>query len=262
MNNDYKILQEDVTRPFSPERFSISRRPVSVGRITHPIAKDGLPCCLDMLVKLPGGDLVVPEPYVSNPGIAEYLSACVEFEDRLLPAWRETHYAYLTVDYRYVAPRTTHRNRGWHIDGFQGARYPVKMNVCHEYIVSDRLPTEFTDAVTDASGLDELKHNWFVELGKQIPDDRQVLRPEPFEIVVMSAYQLHRSQEANETDAGWRGFLRLDISLKQQDRLGNTLNPLLPAPFEFVPRSLPEGLAVPVDDAGWDGARTFDGSRH
>jgi hypothetical protein len=68
----------------------------------------------------------------------------------------------------------------------------------------------------------------------------------------------HRTKAMTRPNAerdAWRTFVRLDVSCKQQDRLGNTLNPVLAAPFEHVPRSMPDGLGVPVSDSRWDGAK-------
>ncbi|MEP3667009.1 MAG: hypothetical protein ABJN42_09790 [Roseibium sp.] len=250
------LLKEDVSRPFSSERFNMRRLPVLVGRV--PIESIGNhPSSLDMLIKLPGGPLCLPEPYASCDGVGRFLVACLAREDALLPGWRKTHHLYLTFDRREVQPGGTHRNEGWHFDGMQGARYPDKLNACHQYVLSTHLPTEYASHPVDASGLDDLRHDWFRELGSQIPEATPVFRPAPGEICLMSAYQMHRSPLAGPQDGGWRTFIRLDVSLKEQDRAGNTLNPDLPAPWEFVPRSLPEGLQTPVRDAGWERGEKF-----
>jgi len=139
----------------------MERAPVPVARLAEDSLQGTMPCCLDMLVKLPGGHFVLPEPYRSHPGIDAFMKACARFEDTLVDGWRDTHYAYLTVDSR------SHRSGEWHFDGMQGARYPKKLLVCHHYVLSDR------------------------------------------------------------------------------------------APFKLVPRSLHEGLARPIEDSGWEGAKTF-----
>lgn len=257
MDRDMETLRKDCAGVFDPARFSLPRNPVKVALMDRGALEGDLPCCLDMLVKLPGGAHSLPEPYSSHPGILAFMRECMGFEDGLVPGWNETHYAYLTVDRRIVKEGSPHRSGGWHFDGMQGARYPAKLQACHQYVVSDRLTTEFVSSPTDATGLDELRHNWFEELGRQVPDDAEIFAPEGLEIFAMSAYQLHRSRVAGPGEGGWRTFLRLDFSLKRQDRLGNTPNPVLPAPFEFVPRSLPEGLSRKIEDSGWEGARVF-----
>ena len=258
MNEHLATLRGDLDGVFDPARFSIQRQPVGIGHLAEGSLAGEHPCCLDMLVHLPGGSLVLPEPYRSHKGIQSFIAICCEFEDGLVPDWRETHYAYLTIDRRIVRAGRSHRSGGWHFDGMQGARYPEKIQACHQYVVSDRLPTEFTDAATDASGLSELHHHWFEELGRQVGGDARVFTPEPMEVAVMSAYQLHRSKVASAEEEGWRTFLRLDFSLKQQDRLGNTVNPNLVAPFVYVPRDLPAGLRRGISDSGWEGAVRFE----
>lgn len=254
---DLATLKADIDTAFSRDRFKIERRPVIVGSITSDCSPQKNPCCLDMLVKIPGGEVVVPSEFMANNWIRDFIQASIDFEDVIFPSWRETHYAYLTVDSRFVDAGLSHRRGGWHFDGMQGTRYPNKLKACHEYIMADCLPTEFTDQATDADNLSEDRHNWFVELGKQVSEDT-VFRHKPNEIVLMSVYQLHRSAVATEKEAGWRNFVRLDISMKQQDRLGNTINPQLPAPFEYVERPLPEAIRTPEKSTTWKGAVTFD----
>lgn len=256
MTAQTQILHDDVQQPFMPARFGMPRRPHQVGAVGIGAIGE-LPSCLDMLVKLPGGAVILPEPFASDLGLMSFLSQSLDFEDALLPDWRKRYHLYLTVDRRLVQAGRSHRNEGWHFDGMQGSRYPVKLPVCHQYVLSTYLPTEYTDVPTDASELDETRHNWFRALGDQVPEDAEIIRAEPGAINLMTAYQLHRSPIAGPTEAGWRTFVRLDVSLKQQDRLGNTVNPLLPAPWDFVERKLPEGLGVPVRDSSWDGAQRF-----
>lgn len=255
-----ELAREDVSLPFSPERFRMRRRPTDVGYVDIDAIGEH-PCCLDMLVKLPGGDVVLPEPYASDPGIASFLAQALSAEDDLLPGWREHYHLYLTYDRRQVEPGRSHRNGGWHFDGMQGARFPIKIPVCHQYVVSTHLPTEYTDVPTDAMGLDENRHNWFLALGAQVPEDFDPIKAVPGQINLMTAYQLHRSPVAEPHEAGWRTFIRLDVSLKQQDRMGNSLNPRLPAPWEFVERRLPDGLEEPVRDSNWTGASKFGDPR-
>jgi hypothetical protein len=250
-NPDLSLLIADISQPFARERFSITRKPVKVGEIDVDTMNTTLASCLDMLVKVPGRDVVLPSPY-RGTFVEEVLARAVTFEDEILSGWRDTHYVYLTMDQRPLVPGKTHRNAGWHFDGMQGARYPEKLDACHQYVVSSVLPTEYSSQPVDAKDLDELRHNWFIELGAQVdPDGDGFITGNPGDIMLMSAYQLHRSPRAPEGSDITRTFVRIDFSLKQQDRLGNTLNPELAAPFDFHERRLPDGLNYNIDDAGW-----------
>jgi len=252
MNTPLQTLRDDVAGIFAPERFAIARLPVQVGYLSEPAGLETLPSCLDMPVMLPGGHVTLPQPYIWSPAVRGMIEQAMAFEDALLPGWRADRHLYLTVDTRWVEPGRTHRNGGFHFDGMQGGRYPRKLAACHQYVASTASPTEFSGVPVDATGLDEMRHNWFEALGDQVPADAALWRPDAFEIVCMSAYQLHRSPVAAHRHR--RTFLRLDVSCKQQDRLGNTPNPELAVPWTYVERSLPAGLGRPVSDSAWDGA--------
>jgi hypothetical protein len=252
------ILRTDISLPFQAARFSLSRTPLSCGTlpISLPDFAVPLPSCLDMVIKLADqASLSVPSPYLEHAGVRSFLTLCEQKEHELLGDRYPSYYAYLTVDNRLVLAGHTHRNAGWHFDGMQGTRYPIKLPACHQYVVTDCLPTEFACGPLQATQLDEAAHNWFVELSRQVQDSHPRFYPQPLEVVLMSAYQLHRAVPSPVTQR--RMFLRLDYSLKQQDRLGNTLNPLLSVPWEYVRRDLPAHLQVPVEDTGWAHDRAF-----
>jgi len=252
-----QIALDDITHKFAPERFSISRLPLKVGRLDNYRFGTKLPSCLDMLVYVPGGDISLPEVYKNDPAIMDVINQAIAHEDQLMPSWRDTHFIYITVDQRMITAGRTHRNGGWHFDGMQGIRYPEKLEVCHQYVVSDNNPTEFSNVVVDATQLDEAKDNWFVELGKQVPVDAELFVPETYDIMMMTAYQLHRSPVSKPEHEGQRTFIRMDFTKKKFDRIGNTINPTLPAPFEFYPRPLPFEINPEAKQSDWKGASQF-----
>lgn len=258
-NDDVALLIEDVSLPFDGGRFARRRRPVRVGAIPVDHLSAETRSCLDMLVKLPGGDVVLPDAFRTR-AVHQFLALASAMESRLFPdrSWDE-HYLYLTVDQREVPPGRSHRNAGWHFDGMQGSRYPVKLPACRQYVVSSANPTEYATVPTDARGLTEEGHNWFIELGAQVDETLPdaIVKGKPGEVALMSAYQLHRSPVSVSEDPYRRTFFRLDVSMKKQDRLGNTLNPDLPAPFPFQPRGLPEGLRYEISDSGWGAGRKY-----
>lgn len=255
---DFALVAEDVSLPFDGRRFGMRRRPVKVGGVDPSALDDDTDSCLDMLVKLPGGVVTLPDAF-STPVILSLFEQAEEAERHLLPGGWNDHYLYLTVDQRDVLPGRSHRNAGWHFDGMQGSRYPDKLPACHQYVVSSANPTEYATTPTSSEGLTETGHNWFVELGAQVDETLPdaVVKGTPGDLMLMSAYQLHRSPVSSSDQPYRRTFIRLDVSMKQQDRLGNSINPDLPAPFEFKPRSLPEGLRYEVSDSGWTRGRKY-----
>lgn len=246
----------DISNPFRSDEFKTSRLPVEVGLLNGEFPSD-LPSCLDMLVKLPGRAFpIIPSPYGDHLVFNNLIRSVVMNELEMKNPWID-RYVYLTVDQRTVTPGRTHRNGGWHFDGMQGERYKEKLPCCYQYVVSDAAPTEYSNHPTCAEGLSETEHNWFVELGSQIPEDADIFRFPSMTIGLMSAYQMHRSPVVDNEVR--RTFVRIDVSMKQQDRLGNTPNPDLPAPFDFVERKMPLGLKT-RSSAGWQGSRKFPGS--
>ena len=246
--NCHSILAADLQGVFDPSRFSIPRAPVALGRLP---SYDGprLPSCLDMLVKFPLGHLQLPDCYRGIEAIKHFVATAIRRNAMFKPRWNEDCYLYLTVDHRTVAPGKTHRNSGWHFDGMQGSRYPDKIPVCHQYVSSTALGTEYyIGSDLDMTGLDEDSCNWFDEIERQLPKNAATMTFDAGDIILMSAYQVHRAVPADrETD---RLFLRLDVSHKKQDRLGNTINPNLVAPWPMVERRF--ALHKPVSDTGWN----------
>ena len=142
------------------------------------------------------------------------------------------------------------RPRVLDFDGMQGAAYPRKLPVCHSYIVCDTLPTRFYVQGFGTKYLNEIKNNWFVELGKQATIEK-VFYPKPFDIFLMTAYQVHEAVPASVST--WRTFMRIEFTLKQYNRVGNTVNPLIPVDWKFVDREIPKYLRTgQLRDTGWN----------
>jgi len=254
---------EDIVTPFDPNRFEISRKPIFVTNFYGKVDSTAIlqtKSCLDLLIMYPG-NIGFFNPYRTIWGyleeesskasiiIGKFIENCCKFESIFNPDWEKDYYIYLTVDARVVKQGKTHRNGGWHFDGMQGRRYKTKLPVCHQYIMSTALPTEFNTGPVSAFGLDENKHNWFTETGKQVKKEN-IFVADPYKIYFMTAYQIHRCAIALKNTP--RLFLRLDFSLKKQDRLGNTKNPLIKNyPFRFYKRDMPKYLKYKINDTGW-----------
>lgn len=250
----FGILTADITSPFEYERFTISRSPVKIGTIDDHVGyMNPIPCCRNMLVKIPDGDMALPEPYPTHKGCAEVIAMCLAFEKLHIPErYYNECYAYLTVDWRKVEAGKTHRQNIWHPDGFQGARYKKKLPACRGYLAFNTLPTEFAVQPFSIDGLDVVRDNWQVAFAKQVQPE-SVFIPEAFEVHLMSAYQIHRPAVSPiEQD---RCFIRLEFSHKIQDDLGNTENPLLKGVLQFQPR--PFALMVQAEESSWEGASVF-----
>ncbi|MBD1807333.1 hypothetical protein H6F98_18030 [Microcoleus sp. FACHB-SPT15] len=239
-------LLEDISSCWNPERFSIARYPQYVGTLINKSAfLSKKVSCLDMLIKKPFSNIRLP---YSDRSIIEIVDICLEYEKNINPNWNH-YYTYLTIDQRLVKPGFTHRREGIHFDGMQGVAYRKKMPVCHSYIVFDTLPTRFYTHKFMAIHLSEARNNWFFELEQQAKKEI-VFCPNPFDIFLMTAYQIHEAVPAINFTT--RTFVRVEFTLKKYNRIGNTVNPLLGIDWQFVDREIPVHLRKKqFKDTGW-----------
>lgn len=212
-------------------RFQTSRLPVPLGVIPdrRNFSKPSGLRILDLPIKFPGTGYRIPSECLQ---FVNTIKAIVAHEVSVNPL---THllYAYLTIDQAPVKRGETQRKPGLHVDGFQGARIQPKLMIDHSYVVSDKYPTIFYGHKFLVEHLDESIHNFFLEFDEQAQEE-MTWRPQLFEICLMNAYQIHRSDYATHDSA--RTFLRLSFTLRQFDRLGNTHNPLFNYNWNMVPR--------------------------
>lgn len=188
-----------------------------------------------MLIKKTFGNVRVP---YSDRSLSEIIDRCLEYEKNINPNWNH-YYTYLTIDQRFVEAGFTHRREGIHFDGMQGVAYPQKMPVCHSYIVCNTLPTRFYLHKFLAIHLSEARNNWFFELEQQAQKEI-VFYPKPFDIFLMTAYQVHEAVPAINFTT--RTFVRVEFTLKKYNRIGNTVNPLMRIDWEFIDREIPVHL--------------------
>lgn len=147
-------------------------------------------------------------------------------------------YVYLTVDQGLVKRGTTQRVPGCHVDGFQGVRVTPKVEPDISFVVSNTLPTVFYPEQTwDVAGLDPATDDFFAAFTAQA-DEERAWRPPPYRVVECSAYTVHRADVAPHDLV--RTFLRLTYSVREFDRFGNNVNPLLGKLWDYHSRETPK----------------------
>lgn len=231
-------------------QFLVPRRPVSLGVLDDDelrvFARPGAVRVLDLPIKMPDcGEYRLPRALAQ---FAPVITRIAEAEQAINPRIADYH-AYLTIDQRWVAPGTLHREAPCHVDGFQGARFRPKCLVNHSYTVSDVLPTAYYVQPFDFAGMDERVHDFFWEMNAQVADTREAHRyqPRPAELTLMDAYCVHRGVE-NDTGAPvFRTWLRLSFEERRRvfDRLGNAHNPLFEYDWPMVDRDIEQLGLVP-----------------
>lgn len=232
---------EDLHSVWDLNKFRVARTPVEIGKIPEPHTFHNPTIrILDMPIKLAGSnEYKIPDeitPFRSTiQKIIDHEHAILS-EEQLL-----SYHAYLTIDQSYVQAGAMQRKPGAHVDGFQGARICPKTIINHSYVVSNVTPTVFYPQAFNFSHLDERFHDFFVEMDAQAHEEKSI-QTNPYTIYLMDAYTVHRASIA--TESGFRTFLRVSYDVKEFDRLGNTINPLLPYNWEMAPREVQSTLVT------------------
>lgn len=253
---DAPIVQ-DFNSIWNEERFLIARIPISVGKLTpeelKEFEKPNAPCVLDLPIKFPGTQYRLPKELKQFEAVIQKI---IDFEAKINPDFLDEYYCYLSTDQGLVPAGTLQRPSPCHVDGFQGARWEPKLRINHSYLVSNSLPTVFFPQSFDFSELDPAKHNFYLEMDRQVEinPERVEWRGENGEILLIDAYTVHRGDTALiPTERTW---LRLSFEVREFDRLGNSHNPMFDYNWKMVPRDVePLGLTryQPEEeiDASW-----------
>lgn len=187
---------------------------------------------LDMPVKFPGShEYRIPNELMQ---FIPTMQACIDHYTLLNPLSTEC-FAYVTVDQGPVKCGQTQRNPGCHVDGFQGARIFPKVPINQSYICCDSAPTVFYPHRFQVSDLDPAVDDFFAEFDRQAVESK-AWHTDPYNLVLMDAYCVHRSQLS--TEPGIRTFFRLTFERRIFDRLGNTHNPMFDYSWEMVARDV------------------------
>lgn len=237
------LILAGIHAKFDFAEFARPRTPVSLG-VLEPeavavFARAGAVRILDMPVKMPDLEEVrIPRALAQ---FAPTVQRIVDYEHQVNPHHAE-YFAYLTIDQRWVAPGSLHREAPCHVDGFQGARWSPKCRTNHSYTVSDLLPTAYYIQPFALERLDETQHDFFWEMNAIVADTNEAHRwqPREAELTLMDCYTVHRGVENDTSEPVFRTWLRLSFEERRRvfDRLGNAHNPLFDYEWEMVERDI------------------------
>lgn len=207
---------------------------------------DAVPCAmervLDMPIKFPGMKSIrIPNCLARAE---HFCRIAIAYEKANNPNI-DDYYAYLTVDTQIIEPGTTHRNGGFHVDGFQGSRIKSKNLLNHSYITASSYATEYLSQSLPCSHWDDNKHDFFKGWDALVNEGN--VAPLPLDTVsFMTPYVVHRSPINVAPYRQLRTFYRLSFDVREFDRLGNTKNPFFDYTWDMVPRNKAEELTIPV----------------
>lgn len=241
--NNKELLIEDISSKWNAERFKYIRKPEYVSEVESKEDFDkSIRSVLDMPIKIPHSDIRIPID-LKTKSILEIVDKVIKFEKEINNNY-EDYYMYLTVHHSDVQAGTSQRRLGAHIDGMQGERYKDKLKVCHSYLVSNEVPTCFFIQEFPTNLCDKTQ-NWFYEFDK-VKDYNKSMLSKPYEINLMTAYNVHESTESTVNTL--RTFVRIEFSLKEFNRIGNTINEEFKLDWEYEDRSIPPHLKLELFD--------------
>jgi hypothetical protein len=236
-DKDHFIIKT-VGRKFDKSLFSFPHTPIVIDDIANigKFSRKSNLRVLDMPIKLAGfSDYRIPRELDQ---FDELIAKCVSFEREINPFIHE-YYAYLTVDQGTIQKDEYQRRPGCHTDGFQGAGIQWKVPVARSYIVYDECPPVFFPQSFKTDHLDEAKHNFFMSFDEQA-DENMSLIFDPYQIVLMNGYTVHRASKMEDTR--YRTFFRLTFDFNIYNRFGNTHNPMFHYKWNMIEKDTQRNL--------------------
>lgn len=133
-------------------------------------------------------------------------------------------FMHLTVDKKIVEPNTTHRVEGFHVDGYQGHKFPIKHEIEHSYLWCSDYGTEFCPQPFFIEHIDDSKFMLFDEFNKQAIESN-VYKCLPNNIYIFDPYMVHRSPLIDKKTE--RLIVRLTCEYQKLLDPNDTVNPNL-----------------------------------
>lgn len=220
----------DYVDKYDVKMFETPFKPTVVGKaIPLAIGVD----ILDMPIKFPGSnEYRIPK---QAKKLVETIKQIAELEHSYNERINE-YYAYLTTELAFVQTGETQRREGFHVDGYQGARTTKDSLINRSYTYTSSDTTQFSLKGVDISSIDDSRYNIFKYMDSKLEGEKSCLWwPEPYEIVFMNVYNIHRSPEVRFPHL--RFFFRLSYDVRKFDRKGNTHNPMFDYKWKMVERN-------------------------
>lgn len=212
----------DMFNQFSIRKYCFPRFPIDMGKVSLP--EENVPNVLRLPIKMAGEEVKIPKEIMAwKPLIDRILQYEVVINRQY-----EKFFVHVTIDTSYVNVGEYHRFPGYHGDGLQGAKFPVKLTCEHSYIVVTDPPTEVCLQPFFLDHLDPAKHNLFTEMDKQaLPENTYKLLSN--HLYLFDPYVVHRTPKINSPIN--RTFFRLTVTPAELMVPKNTINPMFKPPI-------------------------------
>jgi hypothetical protein len=190
-------------KSFSAERLMYSTIPLHIGSYDIKYEPKSVVNVLRCPIKNTGNrDIIIPSELEY---LKEYITFCCIYETSFNNRFEDL-FAHITVDYNdCIKAGTTHRVPGWHVDGYQGNKFPEKTEIEHSYLWSAsetkknkpyNCGTEFCVQPFFISHIDESKYLIFDEFNKQAKESN-IIKTIDSNVYIFDPYMVHRSPIPN-----------------------------------------------------------------
>jgi hypothetical protein len=223
-------------KKFCKERLMYSILPLHIGSYDILFDPTQVINVLRCAIKNSGNrEIVLP---VELDFLKEYIMFCCTYETSFNKRFEDL-FMHITVDWNpCIKKGGTQRVPGFHVDGFQGSKFPEKHEIEHSYLWSTSFisedvennglnrgsGTEFCVQPFFISHIDESKYLIFDELNKQA-NELNVLKTMDGNVYIFDPYMVHRSPVVN-TDTS-RLLVRITMEYQKLLDPNDTVNPEL-----------------------------------
>jgi hypothetical protein len=177
-------------KDFSKERYRYSTLPIHIGNFKIDIPdKSKITNVLRVPIKTSDSRTIVLPSELDF--LKDFILHCCIYETSFNDKF-EDMFAHLTVDFKEISENDTQRTPGWHVDGFQGNKFPIKHQIEHSYLWTSCIGTEFCPQPYFIDHIDDSKYMIFDELSKQAKECN-VFQCMDQNIYIFDPYMVHRS---------------------------------------------------------------------
>lgn len=206
---------------FSVERFLYPAPPVHIGEYKIDYDPQEVTNVLRCPIKVAKSrDIYLPKELAF---LKEYVEFCCIYETSFNDRFEDL-YAHITVDYKDIKKGESHRVPGWHVDGFQGSKFPEKHEIEHSYLWTNTFGTEFCVQPFFVEHIDSSKYLVFDEFNKQAKECN-IVKPLDSNVYIFDPYMVHRSPIINENVS--RLLVRVTFECQKLLDPNDTVNPAL-----------------------------------